>query len=326
MITVLLLLLGLGLLLAGGTLLVRGASGVAEAYGVSPLVVGLTVVAFGTSAPELVVNVIGAFKGETDIAFGNVAGSNLANLGLVLGAAAVFTPIVIQGQIIRKELPLLLLASAVLLVMTLDSQLRGFMPILDRSDGLILLLLFGVFIYITVIDFLRQKEDPFLESVDKHAPHLEKDNNLLDWGLVFAGCVGLGIGGWLSIEHGVALANMLQVSPAIIGMLVIAIGTSLPELVTSIIAAMRDEADLCVGNIIGSNIFNSLLVLPASALVYPLNIPEGGTTDIIAMLVLASLLIPVFFLGNKQMNRIMGAFFLVSYFGYMYFRATGRCC
>lgn len=326
MVTVLLLLLGLGLLLAGGTALVRGASGIAEVYGVSPLVVGLTVVAFGTSAPELVVNILGAIQGETDIAFGNVAGSNLANLGLVLGAAALVTPMAIQGQIIRRELPLLLLASMVLLVMTLDSPLRGFLAILDRSDGLILLLLFGVFIYITIVDFLRQREDPFLALVDKHSPHLQKSNLLADWGLVLGGSAGLAVGGMLTIEEGVLLAEMLGVSPAIIGMLVIAIGTSLPEFVTSIIAAMRNEADLCVGNVIGSNIFNSLLVLPVSALIYPLRIPDGGTTDIIVALVFAALLIPIFYIGNKQMNRAMGAAFLVGYFIYMVLRATGKCC
>lgn len=325
MITVLLLLLGLGLLLGGGAGLVRGASGIAETYGVSPLVVGLTVVAFGTSAPELVVNILGAIKGETDIAFGNIAGSNLANLGLVLGTAAIVTPMTIEGQIIRRELPLLLLATLVLLVMTMDSQLRGFLPILDRSDGIVLLLLFGVFIYITIVDFLRQREDPFLASVGKHSPQLGK-NHLADWGFVLGGSAALAIGGGLSIDNGVKLAEMMNVSPAIVGMLVIAIGTSLPEFVTSVIAAMRGEADLCVGNVVGSNIFNSLLVLPVSAMVYPLSIPDGGTTDIIASLVLAALLVPVFFIGNKQMNRLIGFMFLLGYMLYMYARVTGQCC
>lgn len=275
MITVLLLLAGLSMLLVGGASLVRGASGVAEAYGISPLVVGLTVVAFGTSAPELVVNILGALRGETDIAFGNIAGSNLANLGLVLGTAALITPIAIEGQIIRRELPLLLLATTVLLVMTLDSQLKGFNPVLDRSDALVLLLLFGIFVYIMIMDFFRQGEDPLLTTITDLSPQLE-NRTTRDWIFVLAGIGLLGFGGELTITHGVTLAEMLGVSTTIVGMAIIAIGTSLPELVTSIIAAMRKEADLCVGNIIGSNIFNTMMVLPISALAYPLAIPEGG--------------------------------------------------
>lgn len=322
MITVLLLLAGLSMLLVGGASLVRGASGVAEAYGISPLVVGLTVVAFGTSAPELVVNILGALRGETDIAFGNIAGSNLANLGLVLGTAALITPIAIEGQIIRRELPLLLLATTVLLVMTLDSQLKGFNPVLDRSDALVLLLLFGIFVYIMIMDFFRQGEDPLLTTITDLSPQLE-NRTTRDWIFVLAGIGLLGFGGELTITHGVTLAEMLGVSTTIVGMAIIAIGTSLPELVTSIIAAMRKEADLCVGNIIGSNIFNTMMVLPISALAYPLAIPEGGTTDIITTLVFAAVLIPVFIIRGKIMSRTMGGLFIMAYLLYMYLRITG---
>jgi cation:H+ antiporter len=322
MTTVLLLLAGLTMLLVGGAFLVRGASGIAEAYGISPLVVGLTVVAFGTSAPELVVNILGAINGETDIAFGNITGSNLANLGLVLGTAALIAPIAIEGQIIRRELPLLLLATTVLLVMTLDSQLRGFNAVLDRSDGLVLLLLFGIFVYIMIMDFFRQGEDPLLATITDLSPKLETKNSR-DWLLILIGIVSLGLGGELTITHGVKLAGMLNVSTTIVGMAVIAIGTSLPEFVTSIIAAMRKEADLCVGNIIGSNIFNILLVLPVSALVYPLSIPEHGTTDIIATFLFAAVLIPVFIIRGKIMSRTVGGIFVTAYVLYMYLRITG---
>jgi cation:H+ antiporter len=321
MTTVLLLLAGLAMLLVGGASLVRGASGIAEAYGISPLVVGLTVVAFGTSAPELVVNILGAINGETDIAFGNIAGSNLANLGLVLGTAALIAPIAIEGQIIRRELPLLLLATTVVLVMTLDSQLKGFDPVLDRSDGLVLLLLFGIFVYIMIMDFFRQGGDPLLATITDLSPKLETKNSR-DWLLIVIGIISLGLGGELTITHGVKLAGILNVSTTIVGMAVIAIGTSLPEFVTSIIAAMRKEADLCVGNIIGSNIFNILLVLPVSALVYPLSIPEHGTTDIIATFLFAAALIPVFIIRKKIMSRTIGGMFLVAYLLYMYLRIT----
>ena len=322
MTTVLLLLAGLTMLLVGGASLVRGASGIAETYGISPLVVGLTVVAFGTSAPELVVNVLGAINGETDIAFGNIAGSNLANLGLVLGTAALIAPIAIEGQIIRRELPLLLLATTALLIMTLDSQLKGFDPVLDRSDGLVLLLLFGIFVYIMIMDFFRQVEDPLLATIASLSPQLETKTSR-SWMFILAGFFFLGLGGELAITHGVKLAEILNVSTTIIGMAVIAIGTSLPEFVTSIIAAMRKEADLCVGNVIGSNIFNILLVLPISALVYPLSIPEHGTTDIIATLLFAAVLIPVFIMRGKIMSRTVGGVFLGAYLLYMYLRITG---
>ncbi|MGV0036424.1 MAG: calcium/sodium antiporter [Candidatus Azotimanducaceae bacterium WSBS_2022_MAG_OTU7] len=322
MTTFLLLLAGLTMLLVGGASLVRGASGIAEAYGISPLIVGLTVVAFGTSAPELVVNILGALRGETDIAFGNIAGSNLANLGLVLGTAALITPIAIEGQIIRRELPLLLLATTALLVMTLDSQLKGFDPILDRSDGLVLLLLFGIFVYIMVMDFFRRGEDPLLTTITGLSSQRDPKNSR-NWLFLLAGIGLLGLGGELTITHGVKLAGMLGVSTTIVGMAIVAIGTSLPELVTSIIAAMRKEADLCVGNIVGSNIFNTIMVLPVSALVYPLAIPEGGTTDIIVTLLFTAVLIPVFIIRGKIMSRTMGGIFVTAYLLYMYLRITG---
>lgn len=296
--------------------MVRGASGLAEGYGVPPLVVGMTVVAFGTSAPELVVNVVGALKGETALAFGNIMGSNLANLGLVLGTAAMITPMALEGKIIRRELPLLLLATTVLLIMTLDLPLRGRAPVLDRSDAIIMLLLFGIFIYITVLDFLRQRQDPLIATID-HIPfasHLEKKAN---WLLVVMGIAGLTIGAKLTIDNGSDLAASMGVSPVIVGMLVVAIGTSLPELVTSIFAAFKGDADLCVGNVIGSNIFNAMFVLPISAMINPLAVPEGGSLDIFVTLVFSIALIPVFIVVGKMMNRTMGAVFLFAYAGYM---------
>ena len=296
--------------------MVLGASDLAESYGVPPLVVGLTVVAFGTSAPELVINIVGALEGQTALAFGNITGSNLANIGLVLGVAAVISPIAIEGKIIRRELPLLLLATAVLFTMTLDQSLRTSAAILDRSDAIVMLLLFGIFIYITVVDFLRQEQDALVTNFDKlpHARHLEKR---ADWILIIAGMAGLTLGGHLTIDAGSSLAKSMGISPVIVGMLVVAIGTSLPELVTSIFAALKGNADLCVGNVIGSNIFNSMFVLPISALIHPLAIPAGGSMDIFVSLVLSVILIPIFILGKTMMSRQIGVIFLVAYAGYM---------
>ncbi len=318
-ITLLLLIFGLMLLLGGGAAMVRGASGLAEGYGVPPLVVGLTVVAFGTSAPELVVNVLGALEGQTELAFGNISGSNLANIGLVLGSAAIITPMTLQGKIIRRELPLFLLGTTVLLIMMLDPLLRGERSVIDRSDGLIMLLLFGIFIYLTVWDFIRQDHDPLLTTIGELdiVSHAENRTN---WILVIGGVVGLAIGGQITIIQGTELAETAGIPPVIVGMLVLAIGTSLPELITSIFAAMKGEADLCVGNVIGSNIFNGLFVLPISAMVNPLIVPDGGVLDILVSLTFAVFLIPIFIFGKALMNRQVGILFVIAYLAYMTFR------
>lgn len=299
--------------------MVRGASDLAESYGVPPLVVGLTVVAFGTSAPELVINIVGALEGKTDLAFGNITGSNLANIGLVLGLAALMSPMKLQGKIIRRELPLLLLATAVLFIMTLDSTLRGSAAMLDRADAIVMLLLFGIFVYITVADFLRQEQDALVTNLGQlpHVSHLERRS---DWLLIIAGMAGLTLGGHVTIDAGSALALSMGVSPVIVGMLIVAIGTSLPELITSIVAASKGSADLCVGNVIGSNIFNAMFVLPISGLIHPLAIPDGGSMDIFVSLVLSVALIPIFIFGKTVMSRWMGAAFVTVYAVYMFSR------
>lgn len=319
------LIAGIFLLLIGATVMLRGASGLAELYGISPLVVGLTVVAFGTSAPELVVNTLGAFRGETALAFGNIAGSNMANIGLVLGLAALITPIAIEGQIIRRELPLLLLATAVLFVMALDPLLRNSIAVLDRSDGVVMLLLFAIFIYITTSDLLRQEQDPLQEgdplviAVDALplSPVRGKRYQVI---LVLVGLFLLAMGGKMTIDHGTELAISLGVSPVIIGMFVVAIGTSLPELVTSVMAAIKGQADLCVGNVVGSNLFNTMFVLPITATIHPIVLPAGGAIDLFASFAIALWLFPIFIYGKTIMNRATGVLFLGIYFSYVALR------
>ncbi len=321
--TIFMLACGLFLLLAGGVALVQGASGIASRFGVPPLVVGLTVVAFGTSAPELMVNIVGAWSGETELAFGNVSGSNLANLGLVLGTAAIISPMLIEGQIVRRELPLLLLATSILLVMTLDGPLDGLPAILSRADGLILLMLFSIFVYITVNDFVREERDAVVDNLltlGQSMPKSREVETRTYWIYVLGGIIALGVGGQFSVVYGSLLATSLGVSPVIVGLLVVAIGTSLPELVTSIIAALRQESDLCVGNVIGSNLFNSLVVLPVSTLVRPLPVPEGGEGDVFAVLLFTAALLPIFFFGRSRMGRPTGTLLLASYCGYMTWR------
>lgn len=323
LLSVLGVILGVILLVGGGTLLVRGASQIASTMGVSPMVIGLTIVGFGTSSPELVVNVVGALDGQTDLAFGNVVGSNISNLSLVLGSAALFQAISIRGELVLREVPLLLLATTCITVMSLDGVLDGGQSQLGRSDAIVLLLIFGIFLYVTVLDFLRtRKEDALIESLTEITPDPTPSSSRLCWVQAFAGFVLLGIGGNVTITQGVNLAEILGVAPTIIGLFVVAIGTSMPELVTSIIAALRGEADLALGNVIGSNLFNSLLVLPVSALIAPVIIPQGGVSDLILSWVLAALLIPVFLVGKAKLGRVIGIFLLCTYGAYAFMRIS----
>jgi len=315
----LLVLLGVILLLIGGASLVRGATGIAQSFNVPNIVIGLTVVAFGTSAPELVINVTGALQGKTDLAFGNAVGSNLANFGLVLGIAAIMSPIYLQGQVIRREVPFLLLITAILLVMVWDAPLSGTQALLDRGDAIILFLLFTVFVYFMVRDFISAEGDPLLVEGDNLSSKAS-GNGLINTALLLIGLVLLVVGGEMTIDNGVAIAKIMGVSEVVIGMFVLAVGTSLPELVTSGIAAYKKETDLALGNIVGSNIFNSLVVLPAAAIIRPLPIPEGGDWDLAVGGAFVLVIIPLFLFSNARLGRLAGIGLITSYFLYLYVR------
>jgi len=316
----LLLASGVVLLLAGGTLLVRGASGIAFALKVPSLVIGLTVVAFGTSTPELVVNITGALRGETELAFGNAVGSNLANFGLVLGLVAMVSPIYLEGQVVRREVPFLLLITAILMVMAWDGPLSGTEPLLDRGDAIILFLLFTVFVYFMVRDMMRETGDPvFLEA--QGFPASAPQSSLLRNALyILAGLAMLIYGGTQTIEQGSAIAALWGVREVVIGLFVVAVGTSLPELATSAVAAYKKETDLALGNIVGSNIFNSLVVLPAAAIVRPLPIPHGGDLDLAAAFAFVLVMIPLFIFSNARLGRVAGAALVATYVMYMVLR------
>ncbi len=311
------LFLGVALLIGGGTLLVRGATEVATRLGVSPMVVGLVIVGFGTSAPELMINVVGALRGETDIAFGNVVGSNISNLALVLGAAALIAPLYIQGQLVRREVPLLLLATCIITVMVLDVPLEGLPAMIGRSEGIILLSLFCIFIYINVLDHVElQQADPLIENIE-HNPLIAMDpHSRFRWLFVLGGIVLLMVGGEVTVKSGVAIATSLGVPTTIVGLFMVAVGTSMPELVTSVVAALRGQSDLALGNVVGSNIFNSLIVLPASSVIAQIPLPPGGVTDLLVSVLLTALLIPIFILGEARLGRRTGSFLLLFYIVY----------
>ncbi|AHY41771.1 sodium:calcium antiporter [Stutzerimonas decontaminans] len=320
------LIAGLVLLVAGAEVLVRGAAKLAAQFGISPLVIGLTVVAFGTSAPETAVSVQAAFNGSGDIAIGNVLGSNIANVLLILGMTALVAPLVVSRQLIRLDVPIMIGASLVTFGLAWDGEL-------SRIDGALLFTAVVVYTLFLVISSRRESkaagaDDEFAKEfgLDEPAkPHAA----LINAGLVIAGLVLLVVGSNFLVEGAVALARALGLSELVIGLTVIAIGTSLPELATSIMAAFRGERDIAVGNIVGSNLFNLLCVLGLASLVSPQAIsvsPNALAFDFPVMIAVAVACLPIFFAGYS-INRWEGALFVayyVAYTLYLVLTSTGR--
>ncbi len=323
MIEALLLFLGMCLLVGGGDILVRGASALAKGLGVSPLVIGLTVVAFGTSAPELSINLLAAVKGNGAISFGNIIGSNIANIALILGTAALIKPLHIEGSIISREIPMMLLATLAALVMGLDGLLRSQEASFDRADGLLLLLLFCVFLYYTVSEVLgKRSHDPLVEQAAESSPKSSWKSLAANGALVIGGLLALILGGKMTVDSAIHIAEALHVPKVVIGLTIIAVGTSLPELVTSILATWRGQTDLAIGNVVGSNIFNLLFVSGLSSSVSPIAIPAGGISDLIIMTALSLLLLPLAITDQKKIVRSEGIFLLFSYFAYIVWRGN----
>ncbi|KKS34399.1 MAG: Na+/Ca+ antiporter, CaCA family [Parcubacteria group bacterium GW2011_GWC2_42_12] len=311
-LTYILFFVGFGALIKGADLLVDGASSMARRFGVSALVIGLTIVAFGTSTPELIVNILASIKGNTDIAIGNILGSNIANILLILGISAVIYPLVVKKGTVWKEIPLALLAVIVLAFMANDALIdSGSFSALTRIDGLILISFFAIFLYYV---FGISKVEP-ADTVET-MPHIHSlPRSCL---MISGGFMGLVIGGKWIVDGAVAFATGLGVSEALIGLTVVAVGTSLPELATSAVAACKKDVDIAVGNIIGSNIFNIFWILGVSAVIRPLPFSPMFTSDIF-MTVLATLLLFVFlFIGKRHiLERWQGICFIALYVGYV---------
>lgn len=314
-VTIVALVVGLACLVAGAEFLVRGAAGIAGRLGIAPVVIGLTVVAFGTSAPELAVSVSASASGSADVALGNVVGSNIGNILLILGAAALVGGLAVDQRIVRLDIPVLLVASVGVLVLSLDNEI-------GRVDGIVLFA--GIVAYVAWLVRSATRERPeVLEEYDEAIEVLEggEDDRPLavQIGLVALGLAVLVAGSQLLVNSATDIAEELGVSDLVIGLTVVAIGTSLPELATSVLAAMRGQRDIAVGNVVGSNLFNLLCVLGLTGIVSGDGIPvtdDSLRLDFPVMLAATAALLPVVRRGFR-IERWEGVVFIVLYVGYV---------
>lgn len=306
-IQILLLILGFGILIKGADWLVDGGSALARRYKISELAIGLTIIAFGTSMPELVVNVFAAQKGHADIVFGNIIGSNIFNLFAILGITGLISPLIVRSSSVWKEIPLSLFAALVLFF--LCNSFFSENAILSRVDGIILLIFFGLFLYYV---FRQLKVD----NVRIEIKHKEFSNFKI-WTFIFLGLLFLIAGGRLVVINAVKIANILGVSQTIIGLTIVAVGTSLPELVTSVVAAIKKNNDIAVGNIIGSNIFNIFFILGVSSLIKPVIYNIKFNYDLYLLGIGTLLLFIAMFTGKKKkLDRWEAGILLLIYIGY----------
>jgi cation:H+ antiporter len=307
LLTYLLFVLGFVLLIKGADLLVTGASSVAKKMRVSDLVIGLTIVAFGTSAPELFVNIFASIDGNTEIAIGNILGSNIANILLILGIAACIYPLAVQKTTTWKEIPFSLLAALVVGVLANDQLIdKRDSSALNRSDGIVLLGFFCIFMFY-IIDIAKKTRSAHDESI-KPMP------NWKSVVYIVLGLTGLVFGGNWIVDGAVKIASSFGVSQSLIGLTVVAVGTSLPELATSAVAAYRKNTDIAIGNVVGSNIFNIFWILGLSSIIKPLPFQPASNADILMTIVASVLLFAFVFIGKRHLlQRWQGVMFILVY-------------
>lgn len=308
-INFLLIFIGLVLLVVGAEGLVRGSSSVALRLGVTPLVVGLTIVAFGTGSPELAVSIGSALNGNSGLALGNVIGSNISNIALILGIAAVIKPLNVRAEIVRRETPVMVIVTAFLWLLLYDGQL-------SRVDGAILTV--GAIAYTFLTYYLsKQKQKKGVEEEFEEAYAQPKGAVWKDVVFIISGLILLVLGANLLVDGAIAVAKYFGLSEVIIGLTVIAIGTSLPELATSAIAAKKGEADVALGNAIGSNVLNILAVLGITALIQPISLEGIRTLDLGVMLG-SAILLNVLLGRNFILDRLEGSILIIGYVIYVY--------
>jgi len=296
--------LGLLFLFTGAEGLIRGSSALALRFGISPLVVGLTVVAFGTSSPELVVSIDASLKGNSGITLGNIIGSNICNIALILGISSLIRPLKVQAQVIKREIPIMVLVSILFFIFLLNNEI-------SRAEGFIFLA--GIIGYTIITIYLSKIENNIIVT-HEFEEGLPKPEQKLWLSLVLT-IGGLGLLIWgadIFVEGAVAAAERIGVSQLVIGLTIVAVGTSLPELITSAVAAFKNEADIAIGNIMGSNIFNILLILGTSAVIEPVSSTDINILDLLVMLITALLIWP-FSISGFRLNRWEGSFLLTAY-------------
>ena len=320
-----LLVFGLILLIKGADFFVDGSAGLALMFGVSPLFIGLTLVAFGTSAPEAAVSIQASIKDANSISLGNIIGSNIANIGLVLGLTAIFRPVIVPKSTLTWEIPFVIISTVALALMMFNpfgSEVDRY--ILDRTEGLLLLIIFLVFLGYTIN--MAKKDRQYSESNSNNAVNINGKNSIKFILMSIGGLAAIAYGGSLVVDSSIQIASKLGVSEKFIAVTIIAVGTSLPELVTSVVAALKKEAEIAIGNIIGSCIFNILLVLGFSASIHNMDVDPGFRFDLgISFLLLV--LTFVFALkftkfkneAENSINRIKGLILLIIYFLYIAF-------
>lgn len=307
MLTYILLIVGFVLLIKGADFFVDGSSSVAKLLRIPSVIIGLTIVAFGTSMPEASVSINAALAGSNELSLSNVIGSNLFNLLVVTGVCAVIRPLPVTPSVMRKEFPYSILITAALLIMSLDMLLfQDNENAISRINGIVLLALFLIFVISTVRDALRsRKETTKSEDFKSMSPTTST-------AYIIGGLAGIVIGGDLVVNSASEIAASFGLSQTFIGLTIVALGTSLPELVTSIIAARKGENDIALGNVVGSNIFNILLVLGASSALHPVGVNQESVYDIVILLV-TSIMVYIFGLQKKTVNRAEGIIMLLVY-------------
>jgi len=308
-ITIAILILGLVLLYFGAEGLVRGSSSLALRLGVGPLLVGLTVVAFGTSAPEMIVSVKAAYLGQGDISVGNVVGSNICNIGLILAFSAIIVPIKVASQIVRVDTPIMIGATALAMALLYDGSIT-------RAEGILFFLLLIAYIVFSIRLAKKQAADPLAQEFSEEVK-ISKTGVALDVLMVVGGLVMLVFGARFLVDSAIVIAKAFGLSEAVIGLTIVAIGTSLPEFATSLIAAIKKEADIAVGNVVGSNIFNILGILGVSAFITPLS--SSGITGIdLGVMAVFALALWGFSSTGHRISRIEGSIMVLAYTVYIF--------
>ncbi len=310
--TYIILLIGFLLLIKGADFFVEGSSSIAKKFNIPSLIIGLTIVAFGTSAPEAAVSITAAMRGQNEMAIANVVGSNIFNILFVVGVTAMIKPIYVQKSTILKEFPFLLLSSIVLAILAYDIWFQGYNEnILTRADGLIFIALFIIFIYY-LIDMAINSND---ETSEENYKVMPLSKSIL---LSIGGLLGIIIGGNFVVNSASDIAMSLGMSENLVGLTIVAIGTSLPELATSIVAAKKGESDIAIGNAVGSNIFNILFVLGVSSCISNVPVQAEAFTDMFVMIV-STIIVYVLAISNRKINKVEGMIISLLYIAYFVF-------